>query len=300
MAAACHEIKEIVSLNRCGCGKSYEQWGRGPAPPWATCEKTRIRKTALGEKVIEQVGREGKRAKCDHRDEKGVRKKNAQPPRTEGKHNPMPHVFFDPTLGPGMGLPAASLTSPLQAPIFWHETEEKHYFTSNKEGRKLNLSQKPEPYTEGSFFTAKSGRGLRNTGNTCFLNATIQCLGAIDEIKEARISTKKSTTTQDRLLLCVRELQGTDTAYTPSLIQQIPNLIRYKKGEPANAHEFLIVLINDVSEPISQLFQGQMSSTVKCSICKRSTIKTDNTQDNSLQIDEDANLSLEDSLHDFF
>jgi len=43
-----------------------------------------------------------------------------------------------------------------------------------------------------------------------------------------------------------------------------------------------------------------MSSTVKCSICERSTIKTDNTQDIFLQIDEDANLSIEDSLHDFF
>jgi len=121
------------------------------------------------------------------------------------------------------------------------------------------------------------------------------------KINEARISTKKSMTTQDRLLLCVRELQGTDTAYTPSpLIQQFLNLIQYKKGEPANTHEFLIALINDVSEPISQLFQGQISSTVKCSICERSTIKTDNTQDISLQIDQDANLSLEDSLHDFF
>jgi len=43
-----------------------------------------------------------------------------------------------------------------------------------------------------------------------------------------------------------------------------------------------------------------MVSTVKCSRCERSTTKTDNTQDISLHIDEDANLSLEDSLHDFF
>jgi len=89
--------------------------------------------------------------------QESVKKKNAQPPRTEGKHNPMPHVFFDPTLGPGMGLRAASLTSPFQAPIFRHETEKKNYFTSNQVGRKLNLSQQPEPYTEGSSLTAKSG-----------------------------------------------------------------------------------------------------------------------------------------------
>jgi len=80
------------------------------------------------------------------------------------------------------------------------------------------------------------------------------------------ISTKKSTTTQDRLLVCIRELQGTGTAYTPApLIQQIPNLIQYNKGDPADAHELLITLINDISEPISQLFQGQMASMVRCS-----------------------------------
>ena len=115
------------------------------------------------------------------------------------------------------------------------------------------------------------------------------------------ISTKKSTTTQDRLLVCVRKIQGPGTAYTPDpLTQQIPNLIRYKKGEPADAHELLIALINDISEPISQLFQGQMASTVKFSSCDRTTIKTENTQDISLRIEEDTSLSLKESLYDFF
>jgi len=109
--------------------------------------------------------------------------------------------------------------------------------------------------------------------------------------------TKKSTTTQDRLLVCVKEFQGPGKAYTPApLIQQIPNLIRYKKGDPADAHELLIALINDISESISQLFQGQMTSTVKCSSCDSTTIKTDNTQDISLHIEEDASSSFEERL----
>ena len=108
-------------------------------------------------------------------------------------------------------------------------------------------------------------------------------------------------TTQDRLLLCVRKLQKTQPAYTPfPLIQHIPSFIHYQKGDPADAHKFVIAVSNDSSESISQLFQGQMSSTVKCSLCERLTSSTDITQDIPLQIDEDRNLSVEDSLHDFF
>jgi len=41
----------------------------------------------------------------------------------------------------------------------------------------------------------------------------------------------------------------TGTAYTPApLIQQIPHLIRHRKGDPADAHELLIALINDIGD----------------------------------------------------
>jgi len=113
--------------------------------------------------------------------------------------------------------------------------------------------------------------------------------------------TNKSTTTQDKLLTCIRELQQPGTAYTPApLIQQIPHLNRYSKGDPADAHELLIALINDISEPISQIFQGQMASTVQCSHCNKTTTKTENTQDTSLHIETDSSTSLEEKLHNFF
>jgi len=145
------------------------------------------------------------------------------------------------------------------------------------------------------------GRGLRNCGNTCFLNATIQCLGVIDEVNQAHLLTNESTITQDKLMTCIRELQKKRTTYAPApLIQQIPHLICYRKGDPADAHELLIALINDISEPISQIFQCQMASTVQCTHCNKTTINTDNTQDISLHIDSESSTSLGEKLHNFF
>jgi len=265
MTSAGHAIKEVVSLHRFRCGESYEQWGSRPTPPCPTCEKTHFRKTAPDEKKTGRTGRAGKRTKNEESKDKGKKRENTLPHQTKKtRQSPTPHVFLDPTPGSRIGIPAASFTTLFQAPALRHETGIRYDSASKMAERRLSLARKPEQNVARSPSPTKSDRGLRNTRNTCFLNATIQCLGAIDEVNQMHFLTKKSTATQDRLLVCVRELQGPGTAYTPApLIQQIPSLIGYKKGEPADAHELMIALINDISEPISQLFQGRMASTVK-------------------------------------
>jgi len=73
-------------------------------------------------------------------------------------------------------------------------------------------------------------------------------MGAIDEVNQMHFFKKKSTTPQDRLLVCVKKLQGPGTAYTPApLIPRIPNLIGHKKGDRADAHELLIALMTLVN-----------------------------------------------------
>jgi hypothetical protein len=62
----------------------------------------------------------------------------------------------------------------------------------------------------------------------------------------------------------------------------------------------LIALINEMNTPLSQIFQGQMSSTVQCSHCKKLTITIDKMQDISLHICTDTSSPLPERLSKLF
>jgi len=136
--------------------------------------------------------RDGNReAKYEESKDKGKKIENILPHQTKvTRQSPTPHVFLDPTPGSRMGIPAVSLTTPFEALALRHEANTRHDSASAKAKRSMSLPRKPERNVDRSPSPSKSGRGLRNTWNTCFLKATIQCLGAIDEVNQIHILTK--------------------------------------------------------------------------------------------------------------
>ena len=134
-------------------------------PPALHARKPRFRKTAPDEKETERTGRTGKHNKYDESKDNGKNIEDTLPHQTKvTRQSSTPHVFLDPTPGSRREIPAASLTTPFQAPALQHETDTRHDSASKKAERSMSLPRKPEQNVDRSPSPTKSGRGLRITG----------------------------------------------------------------------------------------------------------------------------------------
>ncbi|XP_071897494.1 ubiquitin carboxyl-terminal hydrolase 42-like isoform X2 [Anas platyrhynchos] len=143
--------------------------------------------------------------------------------------------------------------------------------------------------------TQSVGVGLYNLGNTCFLNATLQCLTYTPPLANYMLSLEhgQSCREQDFCMMCTMEthinqaLRCTVDAIEPTHV--ISNLSRigqhFRFGSQEDAHEFLRYTVDAMQEAclngsteldrssqattiIHQIFGGFLRSRVKCLNCK--------------------------------
>ena len=172
---------------------------------------------------------------------------------------------------------------------------------------------------------SRSGGGLYNLGNTCFLNSVLQCLTytvPLAELAKKQYHTRRSRQTND--IYCLMELHinkalatNKNGAFAPKpIVRQLQRISRsFRHGRQEDAHEFLRAFIdalqkaclraaglnqNDSSRhaettSIHRIFGGYLQSQVKCKICKFTSTTYDTCLDISLEIYGKSN-SIEKAL----
>ncbi|CAM9717011.1 unnamed protein product, partial [Lampetra planeri] len=161
------------------------------------------------------------------------------------------------------------------------------------------------------------GAGLRNLGNTCFLNATLQCLAYTPPLANYLLLQEHCSTCQqsDFCLMCVMEhhvvstFNNSQRVLTPKVITK--NITRIAKhlriGRQEDAHEFLRYVVDamqasclyghseldrytEATTLIYQIFGGYLRSRVECMQCCNDSNTYDTCLDIALYINNSSHL----------
>lgn len=161
------------------------------------------------------------------------------------------------------------------------------------------------------------GAGLHNLGNTCFLNATVQCLTYTPPLANYLLSKEHSRNCHQGsfCMLCVMQnhiiqaFANSGNAIKPvSFIRDLKKIARhFRFGNQEDAHEFLRYTVDAMQKAcvsgcakldrqtqattlVHQIFGGYLRSRVKCSVCKSVSDTYDPYLDVALEIRQAANI----------
>ncbi|XP_069844463.1 ubiquitin carboxyl-terminal hydrolase 50 isoform X1 [Dipodomys merriami] len=180
--------------------------------------------------------------------------------------------------------------------------------------------------------------GLRNLGNTCYMNAILQCLCSISPLVEYFLSGKYITALQKDCsevatafaYLMTDMWLGDSDCVSPEIFRSaLGNLYpTFMKKTQQDAQEFLIYVLNELHEAlkkyhrrsgdkkntqrccrkaianetsiITRLFEGQLNYGITCLKCENCTYKNEVFTVLSLSIPSQYQCSLQDCLQCFF
>lgn len=157
-------------------------------------------------------------------------------------------------------------------------------------------------------------KGMPNLGSSCFFNAVMQNLLALDLMRSSILGpdiwSGSFAMELKRLFLETSSNDVGDTLDQQNLFTSICcKHVQFKGRDMQDSHELLCLFLDDLhmeeaeknaTTIINSIFSGKTSSTIRSTECMHSTITRDKIYNISLTIPSgDALVSVEDCFHEF-